>query len=135
MLFPNAENVRNTATCTLAYVYEVEHLNKRAITGIGNTAALCSFDIDTKTAGVGKRDNILLFDDDKTLSAVIVGIYQAVGKSFSECLVDGRIVNTVAAFELERNFNKLASTSLWKTVNSSLSRITRLPCDLWHRAA
>ena len=107
MLFPNAEDVRNTATCALAHIDEVKHLDKRTVTRVGNAAAFCSFDVDTESTGVGKRDNVLLFDDNKTLSAVIIGIYQAVGKSFSESLVYGRVVNAVAAFKFERNFNIL----------------------------
>ena len=83
MLFPNAENVRTTTTCALTYVAKVKHLDERAVTRVGNTATLCGFDINTEAAGIGKRDNILLFDDNKTLSAVIIGIYQAVGKSFA----------------------------------------------------
>ena len=105
MLFPNAENIRDTATCALTYVDEVKDLDERAVTRVGNSATLCSLHIDTEPAGVGKRDDIFFLDYDKTLSAVIVGIYQAVGKSFSERLVDGCIVNAITAFELERNFN------------------------------
>ena len=83
MLFPNAKDVGNTATCALTYVDEVKHLDERTVTRVRNAATLCSFDINTETAGVGKRDNIFSFDDDETLSTVIVGIYQAVGKSFA----------------------------------------------------
>ena len=83
MLFPNAKDVWDTATRAFTYINEIEHLDERAITRVGNASTLCGFNVDTETAGVGKRDNILLLDDDKTLSAVIIGVYQAIGKSFA----------------------------------------------------
>ena len=50
MLFPNAEDVGNTAACALTYVDEVKHLDERAVTRVGNSATLCSLHIDTETA-------------------------------------------------------------------------------------
>ena len=105
LLFPNTENVWDTATRTFTYVYEIEHLDKCTVTRVRNSATLCSFDIYAESAGVGKCDNILLFDDNKALSTVIVDIYQTVGKSFSECIMNGSIVNAVATFESEWNFD------------------------------
>ena len=51
MLFPNAEDVGDTATRPFTYVDEIEHLNKCAVTRVGNAATLRRLHVDTKAAG------------------------------------------------------------------------------------
>lgn len=71
MLLPYAEDIRNAAAGTLADIDQIEHLNQRAVSRVGNAAALSGFHINAESAWVGERDDILFLDDNKTLSAVV----------------------------------------------------------------
>ena len=82
MLFPNAKDVGNTATRALTYVNEIEHLDERAITRVGNAAAFCRLHVDTETTGIGNCNLVLSFDNNKPSGAIVVRIDQTIRQCF-----------------------------------------------------
>ena len=52
-------------------------------------------------------NGVPFFNDDQALSAVIVGVDQAVGQCFTQSLMDGGIVHSGAALHLERHLDIL----------------------------
>lgn len=59
LLVPDAVNVRDAAAGTLADINEVEHLDERRVSRVGDSAAFRVLNGDTEIAGVREGDNVL----------------------------------------------------------------------------
>lgn len=100
LLTPDAEDIWNAAAGTLTDIDEVEHLQHGSVARVGDTTAFHRVDFNAETAGVGHGDGISLFDDDQSLSSIIVCIDQAVYQGFPERLMHGRIVHSCATVHI-----------------------------------
>ena len=102
---PNRENAGDSAAGTLADVDHRKHFEDCGVTRVRHSAVNSLLDADAERARILKRETVFVFFDNDAATSIIIGICKSVQKNFSDCLVDGGVVNSCDSFQNKRTLD------------------------------